>query len=186
MPLGFRQVPRFLALSILSVSAAISLVGSPLGAQPDKIKFDRLGLDEGLSQSSGNTIIEDRQGFLWIGTQDGLNLWDGYEVQVFKREESNPNSLAENFVVGLWEDSEGFIWIFHSTGRAITILDPMKRSFRRLVHDPQDETSLPATIGFGGRSAGGGLQGPDLAGNWAKRYRPSGPYHPCRNTDPTL
>lgn len=150
MPFGLRPFHRPLWSSFLAVATILGLIPFSLEAQPSKIKFDRLGLEEGLSQSSGNAIIEDRQGFLWIGTQDGLNLWDGYEVQVFKHLENDPNSLAENFVVGLWEDSEGLIWMSHSSGRAITVLDPVERNFRRLEHDPQNEATLPAAGGFSG------------------------------------
>ena len=117
-------------------------------AQPEKIKFGRISLDQGLSQASGNAILQDRQGFLWIGTQDGLNRWDGYELEIFKRDPNDSASLADNFIVQLWEDSEGLIWVFHGGGRALTLLDPLRRTFRRLVHDPDDPRSLGGDARF--------------------------------------
>ena len=131
----------------LSVAAALCWA-SAAEAQPEKIKFDRLSISQGLSQASGNDIVEDRQGFLWIATQDGLNRWDGYELEIFKHDPNDEASLADNFVVRLWEDSRGSFWVFHGGGRALTILDPRNRSFRRLVHDPGDPDSLSGEARF--------------------------------------
>ena len=113
-----------------------------------------VSLDQGLSQASGNTFLQDAQGFLWIGTQDGLNRWDGYGMEVFKRDPDDEASLAENFVVFLWEDSEGRFWVFHSTLGAITVLDPARRTFRRVAHRPEGphcESDLPPTFNFRAR-----------------------------------
>ncbi|MCP3958476.1 MAG: response regulator [bacterium] len=135
-----RWVRLALALWVIFAPAAL--------AQPEKIKFDRLSIDQGLSQASGNAILEDRQGFLWIGTQDGLNRWDGYELEIFKRDPLDEASLADNFIVNLWEDSHGLIWVFHAGGRALTLLDPARRSFRRLAHDPDELRSLGGAARF--------------------------------------
>ena len=136
------RTPRRRLLSGLLVLWLALVVVAAAGAQPEKLKFDRLSLDQGLSQASGNAILQDARGFLWIGTQDGLNRWDGYEIEVFKRDPDDPASLLDNFVVGLRQDSDGRFWVFHSAGQGVTLLDPLRRTFRRLVHDPQDPWSL--------------------------------------------
>ena len=67
--------------------------------------------DEGLSQSEVTCILQDRQGFLWIGTRGGLNRYDGYSFQIFQNEIGNPNSLINNSIECLLEDRQGNIWI---------------------------------------------------------------------------
>ncbi len=122
-------------------------------AGAEKVKFDRLTLTDGLSQGSANAILQDRQGFLWIGTQDGLNRWNGYEIEVFKRDIEDEASLADNFIAALIEGSDGTIWIFHPGGRALTLLDPTRLTFRRLLHDPNDPESLAAASQFAASDA---------------------------------
>lgn len=67
--------------------------------------------DEGLSQSEVTCILQDRQGFLWIGTRGGLNRYDGYSFKIFQNEIGNPNSLINNSIECLLEDRNGNIWI---------------------------------------------------------------------------
>ena len=65
-----------------------------------KIEFRRLTLQDGLSQSTINCIVQDEQGFMWFGTQDGLNRYDGYTFKVYRHEPENPYSLSDNYVIG--------------------------------------------------------------------------------------
>jgi ligand-binding sensor domain-containing protein len=58
-----------------------------------------------------NCILQDRHGFLWLGTQDGLNRYDGYHFRVFKHDAREPGSLANNTVWALFEDSDGVLWV---------------------------------------------------------------------------
>ncbi|MGD2148436.1 MAG: two-component regulator propeller domain-containing protein, partial [Anaerolineae bacterium] len=76
--------------------------GSGTGARVTgrDITFRRLTLDDGLSQSSINCIVQDAQGFMWFGTQDGLNRYDGYEIEVYRPEAENPSSLSDKWIVG--------------------------------------------------------------------------------------
>ncbi|MBK7159905.1 MAG: hypothetical protein IPH77_15560 [Ignavibacteria bacterium] len=72
----------------------------------DNIKFEQLTIDDGLSQSIVQCIIQDRQGFMWFGTQDGLNRYDGYKFIVYKKDVSVKNTLSNNNINCLYEDSE--------------------------------------------------------------------------------
>jgi ligand-binding sensor domain-containing protein len=111
------------------------------------VKFDRLSLDEGLSQISVNAILQDRRGFLWLGTQDGLNRYDGYQVTIYKHDPTDAASMADNFVVTLHEDREGMIWIVSQQSGLMTRFDPGTERFLRFLHDPDDPSSLlPSTI----------------------------------------
>ncbi len=73
-------------------------------------KFERLSLEEGLSQSVVYSIIQDKEGFIWMGTQDGLNRYDGYNFMVYKNDPKNIASISNNYVKSVFEDSEGILW----------------------------------------------------------------------------
>jgi len=75
------------------------------------IRFTRLSTDEGLSQTRVLQIVQDDQGFMWFGSQYGLNRYDGYKFKVFKHEPGNPNSLSGVFISSLFKDRSGSLWI---------------------------------------------------------------------------
>ncbi len=77
----------------------------------DEIKFERLSLEKGLSQSYVYNIYQDSTGFLWFGTQEGLNRFDGLKFTVFKNKREDKKSLANNYVKALHEDSDGILWV---------------------------------------------------------------------------
>lgn len=78
--------------------------------------FFSLSVQDGLSDSDVNCIIQDRKGFLWIGTESGLNRYDGYEFKVFKNNQNDPGSLPYNSIWSLYEDRAGYIWIGTKNG----------------------------------------------------------------------
>jgi ligand-binding sensor domain-containing protein len=84
------------------------------GQQP--LRFERIGRNEGLSQSSVNCMLRDRDGFMWFGTQDGLNLYDGKKFRVFQNQPGDSTSLSNNYIVSICEDEEGIIWVGTMTG----------------------------------------------------------------------
>jgi ligand-binding sensor domain-containing protein len=75
------------------------------------IKFKRISVEEGLSASSVNTIFQDSQDFIWIGTQDGLNRYDGYHIKTFKTNQNSKAAISSNFINCIFEDVNGFIYI---------------------------------------------------------------------------
>ena len=106
-----------------------------LYGQTRSIRFDNYTIEEGLTQSSANAMIEDRQGFIWIGTQDGLHRFDGYSFQVFKHEPSNINSLSNSYIKNIIQDDNGLFWIGTESG-GVNAFDPKRGSFKRLKgHD---------------------------------------------------
>ena len=74
-----------------SLFALLVLVLSPSIAQ--QLRFKHITSEEGLSTNFVRTIVQDDLGFMWFGTQDGLNKYDGYQIKVFKNDPTNPNSL---------------------------------------------------------------------------------------------
>ncbi|MCP5060980.1 MAG: hypothetical protein GY936_00755, partial [Ignavibacteriae bacterium] len=75
-----------------------------------------LSIEKGLSQIAVNSILQDSKGFLWFGTEDGLNRYDGYKFEIFKPDPSNINSISDNFIWTIFEDSKNNLWIGTNSG----------------------------------------------------------------------
>ncbi len=85
-------------------------------AQSQNIRFDHFSVDQGLSQSSGTALLQDRDGFIWIGTQDGLNKFDGVSFKVYSHDPEDSTSISKNNIGQLFQDADGFIWITSEGG----------------------------------------------------------------------
>ncbi len=117
------------------------LAAGALEAQPRSIRFDRLSLEEGLSQAGVFAILQDRAGFIWLGTRDGLNRYDGYDFTVYKHDPRDPSSLPGNSIRALLEDESGDLWVGTESG-GLARWHHESDSFTRYRHDPADATSL--------------------------------------------
>lgn len=100
----------------------------------------RVTVEAGLSQSNVTSVIRDSEGFVWIGTEDGLNLYDGYSIKVFKHHEKDSTTLSNNSVRVLFEDSKKRIWVGTFTG--LNLLDKARGDFKRFFHDPEDKNTI--------------------------------------------
>jgi len=126
--------------------AALAVMGGLLAADgaiadANNLRFERLSLEQGLSQSHVNCILQDRHGFLWLGTQDGLNRYDGYRFRVFKHVAREPGSLANNTVWALFEDKDGALWV-GTDGGGLDRWDPIQEVFIHYQSDPKNAKSL--------------------------------------------
>lgn len=128
--------------SIIIVFAFIlSLFPGKAFPQEIDIQFTNIGISEGLSNSTVYSIIQDRKGFMWFGTQNGLNKYDGYDFTVYKNIPFDSTSLSDNWVQALLEDKEGNIWVgTHSGG--VCKYDRKKNLFIHYKNDPDDSTTL--------------------------------------------
>lgn len=108
-----RSATRY-ALAVVMLIPA--LLGAGPGPSPGHMAFDRLGHAEGLSNSHVTSILQDREGFLWFGTADGLNRYDGYELRVFRHDPGDSTSVRGNWITGLREDARGDLWIILGIG----------------------------------------------------------------------
>src|SRR5687768_17610840 len=111
-----------LLLTLLFVSLGICY------AQERNLKFEHFTRKEGLSHSNVMCILQDSRGFMWFGTRDGLNKYDGYEFTVYKNDPTNNNSLSHNYVTDIIEDSEGNLWIA-TAGGGLDMFDWGKEKF---------------------------------------------------------
>jgi signal transduction histidine kinase/ligand-binding sensor domain-containing protein len=80
-------------------------------ADVQNLKFESISIEHGLSHSTVNCILQDHYGFMWIGTDDGLNKYNGYSFTVYKHDPNDPRSLSHNQVWSLFEDSFGVLWV---------------------------------------------------------------------------
>lgn len=126
--------------------AAIALTGpGKLLAQQGNLKFERISIEQGLSQNTIYCILQDRKGFLWFGTQDGLNKFDGYDFKVYKHDPQNPNSLSNNVVRAIYEGRDGTLWIGTNGGglnKLVLAGSNDEETFTLFKHDPQNPNSL--------------------------------------------
>jgi len=103
------------------------------------IKFTRLSKEDGLSQTKVMQIVQDNQGFMWFGTQYGLNRYDGYSFKVFKHEPGRTNSLSGVYIYALFKDRSGSLWV--GCGEFLDKFDPVTESFThyRVAKGTEDE-----------------------------------------------
>jgi ligand-binding sensor domain-containing protein len=85
-------------------------------AQPKRLQFKHLTTDDGLSSSMATSILQDYKGFIWIGTYDGLNLYDGFNFVVYKNNTADSSSLADNLVRTMIEDKAHNLFIGTQNG----------------------------------------------------------------------
>ncbi|MFX1411358.1 MAG: two-component regulator propeller domain-containing protein [Promethearchaeota archaeon] len=104
--------------------------GTRRSRRDNDIKFEQISLEQGLSQSVVMCILQDSRGFMWFGTQDGLNRYDGYEFVVYKHDPENPHSLSNDFVLSIYEDRSGVLWVGTNGGG----LNGLDRETGRFVH----------------------------------------------------
>ena len=109
------------------------------------LRFEHLTIDDGLSQNAGLALLQDRRGYLWIGTQDGLNRYDGYTITQFKHDPENPATLSHNGIIALHEDADGYLWI-GTWGGGLNRFDPQSGQFTRYQPDPANPASLSHPI----------------------------------------
>ncbi len=95
----------------LTIFLLVQFLGNGIQAQQNNYQFERLTINDGLSQSNAQQIIQDQEGFIWIATQDGLNQFDGYDFTIYRNDPDDDNSISGNRIVSMIEDSEGTIWI---------------------------------------------------------------------------
>lgn len=103
-------------------------------AQPRAFDFERISLEQGLSQSVVTCILQDRKGFMWFGTMDGLNKYDGYGFTIYKHDPQDDNSLSNNSITALYEDRFGMLWI--GTRDGLNRFDRVTERFTSYRHDP--------------------------------------------------
>jgi len=133
----------FMVTILLALSAFFSV------AAPPPVSFSSLSSSDGLPQNTARALLQDSTGFIWIGTEDGLVRFDGYEMHSFRKQHGNRATLSDNYVSALAEDFQGRIWagtmggglnaIIPKTDRVVQIRDLGSADIMVIVADPNGE-----------------------------------------------
>jgi ligand-binding sensor domain-containing protein/signal transduction histidine kinase len=130
-----------------SILLWLGLFPSFLHPQSPRLLFEQLGIDEGLSAVDVRALLQDRHGFIWIGTLDGLDKYDGYGFTHYKHKPFDTASLTANAITALYEDKSGTLWI--GTVNGLCRMNAEERAaarFRQFQNDPADSSSLSGNV----------------------------------------
>lgn len=130
-------VPVFLLFLFLG---ALLIYPSHLSASGNEVSFYHIKNEDGLSQNSVNCILQDSLGFMWLGTESGLNKYDGLSFTKYKSSSKNPNSLSNSSVQCFCEDNKNRLWIGTYTG--LNRFNLKTGRITRFLHDPDKAESL--------------------------------------------
>ncbi len=118
-----------------------SLLTSNVFPQESKIRLNHYTIEQGLSQSSVNCIEQDSLGFIWIGTQDGLNRFDGYNFTIYRPIPGNPNSISDNSILCIHAGGSGSLWVGTENG-GLNKLSYLTNTFTAYEHNSNDKFSI--------------------------------------------
>jgi diguanylate cyclase (GGDEF)-like protein len=157
--------------------AALVAAAAPLSAQGTRMAFERLSLEQGLSQTTVLSVFQDSRGFLWLGTEDGLNRYDGLSFKTYKYDPADQASLPNNMVWAIVEDRQGDLWL-GTEGGGVAKWDHRTDRFVRMgAHAPGAPAARVRALALGADGAlwvgtkGAGLSRLDLAGGSERTFR---------------
>lgn len=124
-------------LVFLLVFATVLNYAQPL---PVKQVFEKLTIENGLSSSAIYKIFQDSKGFLWLGTESGLNRYDGYSFKIFKQDQENSNSISDDFVWDICEDEKNNLWF--ATNNGLNKYTPVNGKFEHFFTNQSNNTLI--------------------------------------------
>ncbi len=137
--------PGFLKKALCLV---LAVVWATVSLPAQDLRFQRYSMEDGLSDAGTyykESILQDKEGFLWFTTFNGLNRFDGRTFKIFQFDSNNPESLADNLCTSICEADDGKIWVI-SGGNGLSIFDPETEKFEHIKHDPKDPNSLCSNL----------------------------------------
>ncbi|MBN2347256.1 MAG: PAS domain S-box protein [Bacteroidales bacterium] len=134
MPKLIKHIVLFLSIGIFCAET--------LNAFP--YYYEHLSVEDGLSQNSVNTILQDKAGFIWLGTNNGLNRYNGYDFEHFLPDVLDSNKISNNVISYLHEDREGFLWI--ATEFGLNRFDRITETFTRFLSVEENSNTMSSNI----------------------------------------
>lgn len=129
---------------LILLLCVIESVHFGLQAAEEHYYFKNLNIQHGLSQNTVTSILQDKKGFMWFGTKDGLNRYDGFAFRKFKHSDFNKHSIGNNFVTALFEDKTGNIWVGTDVG--LYIYYPEKDAFEHFMVQTAEKVRIDRAI----------------------------------------
>src|SRR5437868_155270 len=117
LPLWYLSLAKPMSAQMMAAArrlghlAVLTLALAPPQAQAGSARFTRISVEQGLSQNSVQAILQDHSGFLWVGTEEGLDRYDGHSFVVFKHDPKEPQSLLDDVISVLHEDRQQRLWV---------------------------------------------------------------------------
>lgn len=133
------------AMVLLTLMSGSGVPSASALTQAHPIEFETLSLEQGLSQSSIMSIVQDEQGFMWFATEDGLNKYDGYTFTVLRHDPNDPNSLSHTWILSLLKDRSGTLWV-GTFNEGLDRFEPGRGRFTNFRMDPDDPATLSNNI----------------------------------------
>jgi two-component system sensor histidine kinase ChiS len=117
---------------------------SIINAPGQEYKIEQITPEQGLSQSTVYCILQDKYGFMWFGTQDGLNKYDGYDFTVYKPQLHDSGSISNNVIRIIYEDSYGYLWA--GTENGLNKYEHETEKFTRYCYNAKDTTTIGSNV----------------------------------------
>ena len=127
--------------SIIFCLIILVSINQDSNAQNENLRFEHIGIEEGLSNENVTAILQDSKGYIWFGTWDGLNKYDGYTFTKYRFDPFDSNSLSQNFIYTIFEDKYGAIWV--STFEGLCKFDRATEKFTRYKPSPNARFADP-------------------------------------------
>ncbi len=106
----------------------------------DQLKFKHLTVNDGLTSNNVLCVLQDHKGFIWFGTANGLNRYDGYSFKVYQHIDSESTSLSDNTIRAMVEDQKGRIWI--GTNNGLNCFDPVTETCKHYLYSENDSSTI--------------------------------------------
>ncbi|WP_281171574.1 ligand-binding sensor domain-containing protein [Desulfovibrio inopinatus] len=130
-----------IASNLIAITLFLSLFSNHSVHAGEDTFFEHLSVSQGLSHSGVYCFLQDSKGFMWIGTEDGLNRYDGTDFKIFRHDPENEKSISHNEVWSIQEDSQGNLWI-GTWGGGLNRFNWDTETFTRYMHNEEDTTSI--------------------------------------------
>lgn len=146
----FLLVGIFIPVALVAAQAQAQLDAAdqlprPMSETPASVRFERLGLEDGLAQETAMDIIQDERGFIWIATQAGLHSYDGHEMKVYMPAPFDTTTLSSGTIRSIAESRDGDLWLA-TNDAGLDRFDPATGKATHYRHNPNDTASLSSDL----------------------------------------